>query len=151
LNEARRSVWNLRPEALEQLSLTEVLNQEVNKFSQSSGIKAQFDDSDEQREISHEKELALLRICQESLANVRKHAQATEVKVSLTFDESTATLTVRDNGVGMKTEIGEGEPKSKHRGFGLISMRERTRNLGGTLEVQSEKGKGTLIRATIPV
>jgi nitrate/nitrite-specific signal transduction histidine kinase len=151
LNEARRSVWNLRPEALEHLSLVEALGQEVAKFSQSSGIKAQFDASDDQRDMPYEKELALLRICQESLANVRKHAKASEVKVGLTFDTSTITLSIRDNGIGMKTEIEDGETKPKHRGFGLISMRERTRNLAGTFEVQSEKGKGTLIRATIPL
>ena len=86
LNEARRSVWNLRPQALERLSLTEALRQEVGRFAQVSNIKARFDVSDSIRELPLDVETAILRICQESLANIKKHAQATEVKVDLTFD-----------------------------------------------------------------
>ncbi len=150
LNEARRSVWNLRPQALERLSLTEALRQEVGRFAQASNIKARFDVSDNIRELPLDVETALLRICQESLANIKKHAQATEVKVDLTFDKSNVMLAIRDNGIGFKTDNndkGEGE----HRGFGLISMQERTRNLGGTLEVQSEEGQGTAVQIVIPV
>lgn len=150
LNEARRSVWNLRPQALERLSLIEALRQEVGRFAQTSNIKARFEVSDNIRELPLDVETAVLRICQESLANIKKHAQATEVKVNLAFDKSSVVLTIRDNGIGFKTDDndkGEGE----HRGFGLISMQERTRNLGGTLEVQSEEGQGTAVQIVIPV
>ncbi len=150
LNEARRSVWDLRPQALERLSLVEALRQEVARFAQSSNIKARFDVSDTTRELPLDIETALLRICQESLANIRKHAQANEVKVELIFDQSNVLLTIRDNGVGFNTDNKKDEGQVEHRRFGLISMQERARNLGGTFEVQSEGGEGTIIRVVIP-
>ena len=79
------------------------------------------------------------------MTNVRKHAQASEVEVNLVFEEKVVKLSVRDNGIGLDTEV-----KSEG-AFGLIGMRERARLLGGTLAVQSEKGKGTLIEVTIPI
>jgi len=150
LNEARRSVWNLRPEPLERLSLVEAMRQEVSRLAQSSDIKARFEVSEDTRELALDVETALLRICQESLANIKKHSGATEVKVDLDFGKSDVTLTIRDNGTGFKTDdvTNDGE---KHRGFGLVSMQERARNLGGTFEVQSEEGKGTMIKVVVPV
>ena len=149
LAEARRSVWNLRPQALEQLSLVEALKQEVDKLSQSIEVNAKFNVFGVRRDLQPELEAVLLRICQESLTNVRKHAKATEVEINLTFDESAAELSIRDNGVGFKSIVASGDEK-KRGVFGLISMRERARGLGGTFEVQSRKGKGTLVRVVIP-
>ncbi|UCH50971.1 MAG: GAF domain-containing protein [Chloroflexota bacterium] len=149
LAEARRSVWNLRPQALEQVSLVEALSQEVDKFSQSVEVKARFNVFGVRRDLQPDLETVLLRICQESLTNVRRHAKATEVEVNLAFDESAVELSVRDNGVGFKSVAASGDEK-KRGAFGLISMRERARGLGGTLEVQSKKGKGTLVRVVVP-
>jgi signal transduction histidine kinase len=150
LNEARRSVWNLRPETLEHLSLVEAIKQEVGRFAQTSNVKARCDISGNIRSLPIDVDTAILRICQESLTNTRKHAEATEVKVSINFGKSNVTLSVRDNGVGLNTE-GSDEVGGKRHGFGLISMQERARNLGGTFEVQSEEGKGTVITVMIPV
>ena len=149
LNEARRSVWDLRPKALEQLSLTEALRQEAGSFTTSTNIKTRVDISEKTKSLPPEVETAILRVCQEALNNIRKHAKATEVRLALAFNESDVTLTVRDNGVGLKTGRVKGD-KGDHKGFGLISMQERARNVGGKFEVQSEKGKGTLIQVTIP-
>ncbi len=150
LNEARRSVWNLRSEALEHLSLVEAVKQEVVRFAQTSNVKARCDVSGNVRSLPIEVDTALLRICQESLTNARKHAGATEVKVSMNFGKSNVTLSIQDNGVGLKTG-GSNEGIEKRPGFGLISMQERARNLGGTFEVQSEEDKGTVITVMIPV
>jgi len=145
LNEARRSVWALRPQALEQLSLMEALLQEIEKFIQDSGVKANFNTSGKKRILSADVESVLLRICQESLANVRKHAQASQAEVNLAFEEKAVRLSIHDNGISF-------DPEAPTEGaFGLISMRERARLLGGTLVVQSEKRKGTLIEVTIPM
>jgi signal transduction histidine kinase len=90
-------------------------------------------------------ESTLLRICQESLTNVRKHARASQVEVRLIFTGKAVTLVIRDNGRGFNTEApAEGT-------FGLVGMRERTRLQGGTLVVQSEGGKGTLVDVSLPV
>ncbi len=93
---------------------------------------------------------ALLRICQESLANVLKHANATQVTVTLAFDDSQIRLAIRDNGVGFDPAT----PRTRDResgGFGLINMRERARLLGGELAAQSEPGQGTLVEAILPL
>ncbi|HEX75345.1 MAG TPA: GAF domain-containing protein [Dehalococcoidia bacterium] len=149
LNEARRSVWNLRPQALEELPLAKALRQEVDRFTQDSGMSARFTLSGDRRELPPEVEATLLRISQESLTNVRKHAKASEVEVKLTFDESAVMLSVSDNGVGFKPEP-VGKVTKKRGGFGLVGMQERAHGLGGTFEVQSEKRKGTLVRVTVP-
>ncbi|MGA7678427.1 MAG: histidine kinase [Dehalococcoidia bacterium] len=149
LAEARRSVWNLRPQALEQLPLVEAIKQELDKFSQSVGVNAKFSISGERCDLPPELEAGLLRICQESLNNVKKHAKATEVEVNLKFDESAVELSVSDDGVGFKPRASGGSEKKRDT-FGLISMRERARGLGGTFEVQSRRGKGTLVRVVIP-
>jgi len=149
LAEARRSVWNLRPQALEQLPLSEALKQEVDKFIQNSGLNAQFTVFGDKRDLPPEVEAGLLRICQESLTNIGRHAKATEVEVSLTFNESAVELSVSDNGVGFRPRVSKGA-KGKSDTFGLISMRERARGLGGTFEVQSKRGKGTLVRVVVP-
>jgi len=149
LAEARRSVWNLRPQALEQLQLAEALGQEVDRFNKETGVNVRFTVSGDRRDLLPEVETGLLRICQESLANVRKHAKASDVEVNLTFNESAVELSVSDNGVGFKPDTTD--RVSKKRGaFGLIGMRERARGLDGTFEVQSKKGKGTLVRVVIP-
>jgi len=145
LNEARRSVWALRPEALEQLPLIDTLRQEIEKFTQDSRVKSNFNTSGERRSLLPDIEIALLRICQESLANVRKHAQSSQVEVNLIFERKAVRLSIHDNGIGFDPEV------TADGAFGLISMRERARLLGGTLVVQSGEGKGTLIQVTIPV
>jgi signal transduction histidine kinase len=145
LNEARRSVWALRPQALEKLPFTQALQQQVEKLSVDSGIKASLKMSQNQRALSPEIENALLRICQEALANVRKHAQAKRVEVNLTFEDNLVVLRIDDDGAGFDPEL----IGADH--FGLINMRERARLLGGFLEIRSEKWKGTHLLVTIPI
>ncbi len=151
LAEARRSVWNLRPQALEQSPLYEALKQEVDKFTQVSGIRTSFEVIGARRGIPAEVEAALLRICQEALTNVRKHAEASEVRVRLVFDERAVELVVSDNGKGFEARV-PSEDEVRRRGtFGLISMRERARSINGHFEVLSESGKGTMVRVIVPL
>jgi signal transduction histidine kinase len=132
--------------------LADAIKQEVERFSQSTGVSVKFNVLGDRRDLSPELEAGILRIFQESMTNVRKHAKATAVEVNLTFGESAAELDVRDNGIGFKPKIsGDGDKSVKKRDtFGLISMRERARGLGGTFEVQSQRGKGTLVKIVIP-
>ncbi len=99
-------------------------------------------------------EAAVLRICQEALANVLKHANASQVTVTAAYLKSGIQLTVTDNGIGFDSGIPLQWDKEKG-GFGLISMRERAQLLGGDLSVKSSligeaKGSGTVVVATIP-
>lgn len=148
LQEARRSVWNLNPQALEQLSIDEAIKHEVDRFRQDHGVDASFALYGEKRDIPPETGTALFRICQECLVNIAKHAQATQVEVSLSYDDDEVELAVKDNGIGFQIDpdgkVGKG-------GYGLISMRERTIGQNGKFEVQSEEGEGTVIRVSIPL
>ena len=103
---------------------------------------------DEGHDLHPDQETTLLRICQEALTNIRKHAKASEVEVDLNYDKTAVVLTVRDNGKDFPGD--EKTPSSKRKGFGLISMRERTKSVGGIFAVQSEPGKGTVITVTVP-
>ena len=145
LSDARRSVWALRPQALEQLTLVEALSRQIATFTEDSGIKVDFSISGNNRTISADIENALLRICQESLTNVKKHAKASLVEIVLSFEDSVVGLRVRDNGVGFDTDV------PTQSGFGLISMRERAKLIGGLLKISSNRGTGTQIEVTIPI
>jgi signal transduction histidine kinase len=134
---------------LEQVKLTDALKQEAVRFAHETGIDARFTVTGERRDLLPDLEAGLLRICQEALTNVKKHARATVVEITLGFDDSSAILTVRDNGVGFKPET-IGETTRKERRFGLTSMQERARGLGGTFQLQSTKKKGTLVRVVVP-
>ena len=144
LNEARRSVWALRPQLLENLTFIDALRKEAESFGSDNNIKVTIDTSIEKQNINPDAENALLRIFQEALNNIRKHASANNIEVRLTNDEDNYILSVSDDGIGFDSS----EDISK--GFGLISMRERTKLLGGSFEISSEKGLGTRVVVKIP-
>ena len=149
LQEARRSVWNLSPQALEQLHIDEAIKHEVERFRQDHDIKTTFTRFGERRELPPEIGTALFRICQEGLTNIAKHAQATAVEVTLSYDDQEVELTIKDNGIGF--DLDPDGKVGKSGGYGLISMRERAQGQNGYFEIQSEKGAGTMIRVSIPV
>ncbi len=92
----------------------------------------------------------VFRIAQEALSNIRRHAEASKVVVKLEFEEDKMRVTISDNGKGfaLPKQIGDFAGTGK---LGLIGMYERTRLLGGTLEVQSELGKGTKVAVELPL
>jgi signal transduction histidine kinase len=94
--------------------------------------------------MSWESKQALYRIAQEALHNAGRHARATEVRIVLSQIDSHVRLEVHDNGVGFDS----GRALPGH--FGLNTMRERATGLGGTLEIESHPGDGTMVRAIIP-
>ena len=148
LQEARRSVWNLLPQALEERPLDAALQEEVRRFATEGVEQASFSSSGAKRGLVSDIQTALLRICQESLTNIKRHAHATEVRVELSFFPEEVCLAVHDNGTGFDyqtTRSGDGQS-----GFGLTGMEQRTRLLGGTLTITSQKGKGTHVEARIP-
>ncbi|MFQ5872904.1 MAG: histidine kinase [Dehalococcoidia bacterium] len=148
LQEARRSVWDLRPQALEQRTLDAALQEEVDRSAAAGQEQASFSLSGERQELLPNVEVALLRICQEALTNVRRHARASEVKVALSFDPEAVCLSIQDNGIGFDSEAVKS--RGRQRGFGLAGMEERARLLGGTLVVRTQKGKGTLVEVKVP-
>jgi signal transduction histidine kinase len=151
LTEARRVVWALRPEALETETLAAAIEGLVRDFSSETGIAARAIVHGEPRELEGEAEATLLRVAQEALANVRKHARASNVALTLTFLDDAVRLDVRDDGVGFARGLVERDRDQwPVGGFGLTGMRERLEQLGGNLTIESAPGAGTAIAAALP-
>ncbi len=149
LSEARRLVWALRPEPLEDASLPEALRRLAERWSSSSGVPAEVFVTGEPRSLPADSEVTLLRVAQEALANVRKHARAGRVAITLSYIGDRVVLDVRDDGVGF--DPSSLPPGTGGSGFGLRSMRERVGRAGGTLSVESAPGEGTALSAEVPV
>ena len=134
----------LRPQALEEKRLSEALKDLVKKMTAGTTVKAEFTLQGEQQKLPPEWETNLLRIGQEVLTNVLRHAQASELDVLLVFDSREIRLNLRDNGRGF-------DPAKRHEGFGLQGMRERAEGMGGHLSIESANGKGTMISIVLPL
>jgi PAS domain S-box-containing protein len=139
---------NLRPTILDDYGLESALQTYVNEFQSRYGIPVQF----EKRtppipRLESSIEITLLRISQEALTNIARHAQASQAVLSLQLDERQVFLTIEDNGIGIPSREGATPPRS----HGLKIMRERAEALEGTLTVRSIPGKGTKIEVVIPL
>jgi signal transduction histidine kinase len=156
LAEARRSVQALRPQALEDSKLPEALASEVARWSATSGVAGEVETTGDARPLHPEVEVTLLRVAQEALANVAKHARASRAGVTLSYMEDVVTLDVRDDGTGFTApQPAAPQPAINGRsatdgGFGLIAMRQRVTRLAGQLEIESEPGAGTAVSASLP-
>ena len=155
LAEARRSVQALRPQALEDSKLPDALADEVTRWTATSGVPAEVRTTGDPRALHPEVEVTLLRVGQEALANVAKHAAAANVWVTLSYMEDVVTLDVRDDGSGFARpgaghEQSSADGVSADGGFGLIAMRQRVNRLAGQLEIESEPGAGTAVSASLP-
>lgn len=142
LVEARRSVWELRPHELEKGGLTFAIKG-LARQAKSDGTSIQCLVKGKSRRLSQEIENNLLRISQEALTNVIRHAHATRVQIRLTFKARNVQLILQDDGKGFNS----------HRtgtGFGLISMRERAQRIGAELTLSSKPGKGSKIVVNVP-
>src|SRR5438132_1663944 len=144
LREARRSMQALRPQALEEKQLSEALKDLIEKVTRGTTVKAEFTLQGEQQKLPPEWETNLLRIGQEVLTNVLRHAHASAFDVQLIFDSREICLTLRDDGCGF-------DPQRRHEGFGLQGMRERAEGMGGHLSIESANGKGTMISIVLPL
>jgi signal transduction histidine kinase len=148
LAEARRLVWALRPEPLRAASLGEALGRLTGRLAEETGMAATATVTGTPRPLTPDAEITLLRVTQEALANVRKHAGASRVALTLSYMDGEAALDVRDDGAGFALGPDGYGPNG---GLGLRGMRERVEALGGRLAVESASGRGTSIAVSFPV
>jgi signal transduction histidine kinase len=148
LTEARRSVRAVRPEALENTRLPEAVTDVASQWSADSGVTTNVTTTGTVLGLHPEVEVTLLRVAQEALANVAKHAGASRVGITLSYMDDVVSLDIRDDGTGFEPSQ-RGAPGSGG-GFGLTGMEQRVRRLAGTLAIESEPGHGTAISAIIP-
>ena len=131
---------------LQEAGLPKALSTYCGEFSKTRGVPVACEADPGVKELSPGTALALYRIAQEALGNVAKHAKATQVRVRLARAEGVVRLIVSDDGVGfVPGRAGDAG------GVGLVNMRERVRQLGGTLLLESELGRGSTIRAEVPL
>ncbi|HEX4755879.1 MAG TPA: sensor histidine kinase [Candidatus Dormibacteraeota bacterium] len=150
LEDTRRLIFDLRPMTLDDLGLVPTLRKFVKDYGDKAKLNAQLRVMGEEVRLPGSYEPSIFRIIQEALNNARKHAKARNVEVLINFQEDSITAVVRDDGVGMDVAAIEGTiDGNKH--LGLISMRERAELEKGTLEIRSELGKGTEVRAGLPL
>lgn len=141
----RRIATDLRPAILDDLGVTAALEQQLRRLRESTGIATTLT-------VAVEPELDMLtgstlyRIVKEGLANVVRHADATQVEVSLMIHDTTLLLEISDNGRGMTAEQMSGSQS-----LGLLGIRERAELLGGSVAIDSRPGEGTRLRVTLPV
>jgi signal transduction histidine kinase len=144
--EARRSVWDLRCQLLEDGDLVSALAQIVEPLVPREHTKVDFKIEGHPARLPGPVEMNLLRIGQEAVANAVKHGRARQVSIELQYATASVCLTVRDDGQGFAP--GQSPPAGH---FGLLDMRERAQAMGSHLRVESEPGRGTRIAVEIPV
>ncbi|MEE8600643.1 sensor histidine kinase [Euzebya tangerina] len=153
----RKTVSDLRPDLLDDGGLPEALQRTTSRVRDHWGLDADTVVTGTAVPLGTDAEVALLRVAQEALANVTKHADAQRVRLTLSYLDAEVTLDVRDDGIGFDptagaTHVGVGSTDSdRHGGFGLTSMAERIAGLGGAFTVESEPGSGTAVMARVPV
>jgi len=143
LAEARLSVRALRPEPLQQADLSNALGALLRRVEASGTLHAQFSTQGEKSALPGDVESELLRIAQEAMTNILKHAKAQHLEVNLVFGADAVTLTIADDGVGF-------DPRGHHDGFGLLGMRERAEGIGARLLVNSGPTQGSRVEIVIP-
>ncbi|MFB4278880.1 sensor histidine kinase [Nonomuraea sp. MTCD27] len=135
----RQLVYGLRPPALDDLGLATALEELAGPEGTATEVRVEGDLADLPAAV----EVAVYRIAQEALTNVRRHARATRVRVELRREPGALRLLIADDGVGL--------PPERRPGVGLTSMRERTAELGGICLVNGEPGAGTTVEVMLPV
>lgn len=146
IKSVRRICADLRPALLDDLGLLEAIEWQVREFQTRTGVRCRQRLSPLPRTVSAEQATSVFRILQEGLTNIARHARATRARVELRTRQNMLFLVIADNGVGITPAQAAGS-----RSLGMIGMRERAWRWGGTLEVASQAGKGTVIELRMPL
>ena len=141
----------LHPPLLDEAGLISATRWVVDGFSSRSNIQVDLQIAREIGRLPQPIELALFRVIQESLSNIHRHSGAKNAQINLARSDAGVSLEIRDNGKGIPPELLSGSNHGKQVvGVGILGMRERLSQLGGTLEIESNKN-GTTVKVTVPV
>lgn len=147
LEEARNSIWNMRPQVLETGDLAGALKNILKQLADGVVAETGFEVAGRERRLPAIIETNVLRIGQEAITNAVKHAQAGHLRIKLDFGEKNFSLTVADDGRGFDAA----HPPPSDGGFGLVAMQERAKELNGQLKVRSAPGQGVEIALSVPL
>lgn len=148
LKDIRKIIFDLRPMVLGDLGLIPALKRYIKQYQQEYDIYVEFTISGRERQLDTILEIALFRIIQEALTNIKKHSKAKQVAIKAEFLADKVNVIIKDNGCGFNAEqVPAGKSQE---GFGLIGMRERIQLLKGTWNIKSTPGQGTEISLSLP-
>ena len=146
IKSVRKIATELRPEILDELGIKDAIEWETQIFRNRTGIECEFITNLNEQNLERDQATALFRILQETLTNIARHANATEVKVTLNHEDNELIMEITDNGKGITDAETQGE-----KSLGILGMRERTMLLGGEFKIQGISGKGTKVIVRIPI
>lgn len=150
LGEIRKAIVDLRPSALDDLGLATAIRAYAEERLRPHGINLTMATSGDDRRASGAAATAIFRIVQEAVSNAAQHAGAENVRVSLEFGPTELLALVEDDGGGFDPGSLR-QPQESGRGLGLLGMRERAELFGGTVEIESDAGSGTVVRVRMPL
>jgi len=149
LQVVERFAWELRPASLDDLGFIPALRAYLDDFHRRKGWRIQFKGFAGVAALSSDKQLVFYRVAQEALSNVASHARASTVKVTLSDILAGVCLEISDNGRGFA--VGRIGSPAWGRRLGLVTLRERVEMAGGRLTLKSTRGRGTTLRAELPL
>ncbi|HEX9014698.1 MAG TPA: sensor histidine kinase [Chloroflexota bacterium] len=148
LADIRRFIFDLRPPALSEMGLFPALTHYIDDYRKQFGIQVEAHFTESDMRMTAGKEVAVFRIVQEALQNVRRHAAAAKAVVTGMAGPEFLEIVVEDDGRGFSLH----EVQTRHtRNFGLTTMRERAELIDAALEIDSSPGRGTRIRLVVPL
>lgn len=150
-DEVRTLSYLLHPPLIEERGLASAIKSFVEGFSARTGIKISVEVDDGFPRLGPDVEIALFRTVQESLNNVRRHSGASRGSVTLRHSDTEITLSIKDFGRGMQSEILRSQDSKVSLGVGILGMRERIRQLSGAFEIASHENEGTLVTVHLPL
>lgn len=142
----RRISSELRPSVLDDLGLVAAMRWQANQFEAQAGIVFHCTFRLEHVDLKPQQSTAIFRVFQEALTNVRRHARATRVDITLETEDDTLVLTVSDDGQGITAA-----QQSGRLSLGILGMRERVNLIGGTIDITGVDGHGTVITVRVPI
>ncbi len=147
LQDMRKIIFNLRPMVLDDLGLIPAIKKYTEQYQKEYNIYVNITIFGQERRLDSSLEVALFRIIQESLTNIKKHAEAKQAVIKIEFLENKIIVSVKDDGKGfdLKSHV-----EKQNSGFGLLGMKERLQLLKGTLKIKTAPGKGTEIILSVP-
>jgi two-component system sensor histidine kinase DegS len=145
----REFIFDLRPMMLDDLGLNPTLKKSIEDYEHKTGIASNLTISGQDQRLPPHTEVTIFRVIQHLLNNVKKHARATHVQISLAVEHDRAVATVEDDGEGFDANAAMSASQQR-KTIGLISMREQIEMLGGEMKIDSAPGRGARVEFWLP-